>query len=185
MDPEMKDKNKPLTYDAAVQFAIDGRSWPLRLSYDVSFVSAYPCAHGPHVLFHDYIYKSVNVDEILMIRDWGNLSGGNGSVGRNSSMNAGNGTVSPGSSTAERSTSVLGGEEDIDEREKVLVVQAGGIKDNEVLARAWCSHWGLGAVVADVERTCMSCAIREAYAACLNVVILIDTLKDDDQAYHS
>lgn len=31
----------------------------------------------------------------------------------------------------------------------------------------------------------MSCAIREAYAACLNVVIMIDTLDDDDQAYQS
>jgi hypothetical protein len=135
-DPETQDK--PLLYDAAVQFAIDGRSWPLRLSYDVSFVSAYPC-NGPHVLFHDYIYKSVAIDEILMIKDWGNLNGGNGSFG-------------PGSGIGERSKSVLGSE-DINEREKVLVVHAGGVSDHEVLARAWCSHWGLGAVVADVERT--------------------------------
>lgn len=139
MDPEGQDKNKPLTYDAAVQFAIDGRSWPLRLSYDVSLVAAYPCANGPHVLFHDYIYKAVRVDEILMIRDWGNLNAGNGS--------------GVGSSTAGRSKSALGSEEDNDEREKVLVVHAEGVSDNEVLVRAWCSHWGLGAVVADVERT--------------------------------
>lgn len=154
MDPEGKDKNKPLTYDAAVQFAIDGRSWPLRLSYDVSFISAYPCAHGPHVLFHDYIYKSVNVDEILMIRDWGNLNGGNGNVGPSSSMNAGKGSIGTNSSTGDNSKSALGIDGDIDDREKVLVVQAaGGVSDNEVLVRAWCSHWGLGAVVADVERT--------------------------------
>jgi hypothetical protein len=140
MDPEGKDKDKPLTYDAAVQFAIDGRSWPLRLSYDVSFVAAYPCAHGPHVLFHDYIYKSVNVDEILMIRDWGNFNGGSGSVG-------------PESSTGGKPKSALGSEQDNDEREKVLVVHASGVSDNEVLVRAWCSHWGLGAVVADLERT--------------------------------
>ena len=140
IEPEGKDKNKPLTYDATVQFAIDGRSWPLRLSYDISFISAYPCAHGPHVLFHDYIYKSVNVDEILMIRDWGNLNSGNESVG-------------VGSSTGARSKSALGSEDDNDERERVLVVQASGVSDNEVLVRAWCSHWGLGAVVADVERT--------------------------------
>jgi hypothetical protein len=140
MEPEGKDKNKPLTYDAAVQFAIDGRSWPLRLSYDVSFISAFPCAHGPHVLFHDYIYKTVNMDEILSIRDWGNFNSGNGSLG-------------PGSSTGERSKSALGSEEDNDKREKVLVVQAGGVGDCEVLARAWCSHWGLGAVIADLGRT--------------------------------
>ena len=169
-EPDGKDKNKPLTYDAAVQFAIDGRSWPLRLSYDVSFISAYPCAHGPHVLFHDYIYKNVNVDEILMIKDWGNV-------------NSGNGSLDPRSSMGGRSKSALGSEEDNDEREKVLVIQAGGVNDQEVLARAWCSHWGLGAVVADVERTCASCAIREAYAACLNVVILIDPLEEDDEAY--
>lgn len=41
-----------------------------------------------------------------------------------------------------------------------------------MLARAYCSHWRLSAVVADVSRTCMSCAIREAYAACVSVVIL-------------
>lgn len=143
MEPEGKDKGKPLTYDAAVQFAIDGRSWPLRLSYDVSFVAAYPCDNGPHVLFHDYIYKKVAVDELLMIKDWGNFNQGGGS-GRGSAV---------GSSTAGKSKSALGSEEDNDEREKVLVVYAGGVSDNEVLCRAWCSHWGLGAVVADVERT--------------------------------
>jgi hypothetical protein len=44
-------------------------------------------------------------------------------------------------------------EEDENDDEKVLVVEAFGVRDNEVLARAWCSHWGLSAVVADVRRT--------------------------------
>jgi hypothetical protein len=44
-------------------------------------------------------------------------------------------------------------EEDENDDEKVLVVEAFGVRDNEVLARAWCSHWGLSAVVADIERT--------------------------------
>ncbi|CZT42182.1 uncharacterized protein RSE6_02035 [Rhynchosporium secalis] len=155
-----KDAGKPLTYDAAVQFAIDGKSWPLRLSYDVCFVYAYPCSCGPHPLFFDYVYQAVKIDELLTIRDWGGLN-----------MN-----INPGSATGS-SPSRLGdgkgdgGEED---EEKVLVVEAFGVKDNEVLARAWCSHWGLSAVVADMDRTCMACAIREAYAACLNVVILVD-----------
>jgi len=67
--------------------------------------------------------------------------------------------------------------------EKVLVIEAFGITDNEVLARAWCSHWALSAVVADMEKTCLGCAVREAYAACLNVVILIEALEevDDDK----
>lgn len=37
--------------------------------------------------------------------------------------------------------------------ERVLVVDAFGVTDNEVLARAWCANWGLSAVVADVGRT--------------------------------
>ena len=60
------------------------------------------------------------------------------------------------------------------DEEKVLVVEAFGVADNEVLARAWCAHWGLNAIVADVGKTCMSCAIREAYAATITVVILVE-----------
>ena len=37
--------------------------------------------------------------------------------------------------------------------ERVLVVDAFGVMDNEVLGRAWCANWGLSAVVADVGRT--------------------------------
>jgi hypothetical protein len=29
----------------------------------------------------------------------------------------------------------------------------------------------------------MACAIREAYAACLNVVILVETLSDEDETW--
>jgi len=131
---------KPQTFDAAVQFAIDGRSWPLRLSYDVSFISAHPCAYGPHPLFFDYVYKAVKVDDILTIRDWGGFNG-NASVGATSSSGGKNDGKDAGVS-----------KEELDAREKVLAVEAFGVADNEVLARAWCSHWGLSAVVADMER---------------------------------
>lgn len=150
-----KDSNggMPVTFDAAVQFAIDGRSWPLRLSYDVSYVAAYPCANGPHPLFFDYVFESVKVDEILTIKDWGGLNGNASSVGgaassngdRPSSLAAGVGPGPEEDATEE--------EEDENDREKVLVIEAFGVSDNEVLARAWCSHWGLGAIVADVDRT--------------------------------
>ena len=147
--PENANKDKPLTYDAAVQFAVDGRSWPLRLSYDISFISAHPCGNGPHPLFFDYVYKAVKVDEILTIRDWGGVNG-NVSIGGASSTGAraasGSGAGLPSSSGG------LGEDVDI-EAEKVLAVEAFGVSDNEVLARAWCSHWGLSAVVADVEKT--------------------------------
>lgn len=127
---ELKPTTTEGTWDAAVQFAIDGRSWPLRLSYDVEFISAFPCARGPHVLFFDYVFERVGVQEILSIKHWGEDQ-----------------SVKTMSSTgkAER--------DEEHEYEKVLVVEAFGVPDNEVLARAWCSHWGLSAVVADVERT--------------------------------
>ncbi|KUJ08572.1 uncharacterized protein LY89DRAFT_725027 [Mollisia scopiformis] len=158
---QYKDTGRPLTYDAAVQFAIDGRSWPLRLSYDVSFIAACPCAGaGPHPLFFDYVYQAVKVDQILTIKDWGGLNSGNSLSTRGNSPSA----TSEG---RER-------EAEEEDSEKVLVVECFGVEDNEVLARAWCSHWGLSAVVADVERTCMSCAVREAYAGCVNVVVLIE-----------
>jgi hypothetical protein len=139
-----KDNGKPLTYDAAVQFAIDGRSWPLRLSYDVSFISACPCARGPHPLFFDYVYEAVKVDEILTIKDWGGLNGNVSSIGASSST---------GARTASGAGKLGGEEDEEDNAERVLVVEAFGVSDNEVLARAWCSHWGLSAVIAEVDKT--------------------------------
>ncbi|PQE24723.1 VTC domain-containing protein [Rutstroemia sp. NJR-2017a WRK4] len=150
--------NAPGTYRASIIFAIHGRSWPLHLSHDVQFISAYPCSEGPHPLFHDYEHRVVRADEILEIRDWGNLNPAPGS---------GSGSGS-GSEPRQKSKS------EADSDEMVLVVEAWGVKDNEVLARAWCAHWGLSAVVADVRRGCVACAVREAYAAGVVVVILIE-----------
>lgn len=158
------DSGKPLTYDAAVQFAIEGKSWPLRLSYDVSFVSAHPCSRRPHPLFFDYVYRAVKIDELLTVRNWGGLN-----------MN-----IHPGSESSDPPRS--GERDDEEDEEKVLVVEAFGVADNEVLARAWCSHWGLSAVVADIEHCCMACAIREAYAACLTVVILVEGVAQDSDS---
>ncbi|KJZ75595.1 hypothetical protein HIM_05058 [Hirsutella minnesotensis 3608] len=144
-------------YDASIQFAINGLSWPLRLMYDVHFVSAWPCAEGPHPLFFDYLFDSVRIDELVRVHDWGS---------RHNRRGAHNGAARGADKEHGRD-----GEGDDDE---VLVVEAFGVGDNEALARAWCSHWGLSAVVADVSKTCMACAIREAYAATLTVVILVD-----------
>lgn len=155
------DDGRPLTYDAAVQFAIDGRSWPLRLSYDVSFIAAFPCARGPHPLFFDYVYKRVAIGEVLGITDWGGANGGKsgssiGTPGTNTAAASSSGGLGmPGGlASGLPSPGAPGKEPDQDdEREKVLVVEAFGVSDNEVLARAWCSHWGLSAVVAQVEKT--------------------------------
>lgn len=158
---------KPLTYDAAVQFAIDGRSWPLRLSYDVSFISACPCSGGPHLLFFDYVYKAVKVEDILTIKHWGEPDA-------NTSIRATSSTRGGGKNDEEEP------EAPEDASEKVLAIEAFGVSDNEVLARAWCSHWGLSAIVADVQKICMACAIREAYAACVNVAILVDGSRNSE-----
>ncbi|KAL8346739.1 hypothetical protein RB598_000570 [Gaeumannomyces tritici] len=165
-------------FDAGIQFAIDGASWPLRLSFEVEFVSAWPCVEGPHPLFYEYAYASVPVDRVVEIRDWGGMYGGG----------MGEGAVSTSSLGGMMSSSAARGKmpqrpppvvRDPADDSKVLVVEAFGVPDNEVLARAWCAHWGLNAIVADVRKTCMSCAIREAYAATLTVVILVEDIKQE------
>ena len=52
------------------------------------------------------------------------------------------------------------------------MVEAFGVEDNEVLARAWASHIGFSAVVARGKETCVACAVRMAYAASVSMVIL-------------
>lgn len=58
--------------------------------------------------------------------------------------------------------------------DEVLVVEAFGVHDNEVFARAWCSFWGVSALVADLRKTCLACGVREAYAVGVSVVVLVD-----------
>jgi len=127
----------PRWFDATVQFAIDGVSWPLRLTYDVNFISAWPCSGGPHPLFFDYEYTPVKADDIINVKDWGGLYGGGDPRSARSS---------PGAVAASKASAAY-------DDEKVLVVEAFGVRDNEVLARAWCSHWGLSAVIVDVKKT--------------------------------
>ena len=56
------------------------------------------------------------------------------------------------------------------------------MSDNEVFARAWCAQYGVSAIVANVAETCVACAVREAYAACVSVVILTEggAVKEED-----
>jgi hypothetical protein len=144
-DPTTSAGGTPRYYDAAIQFAIDGVSWPLRLAFDVSFVCAWPCTDGPHPLFFDYVYTPVKADQLVKVRDWNGLS----SLSRGGLSPPGTaGGASLGRTGVNSPSTLSGGDE-----ERVLVVEAFGVPDNEVLARAWCAHWGLGAVVADVGRT--------------------------------
>lgn len=148
------DEKRPIvTFDASITFAITleqrARSWKVSLRHDTPFIAAYPCSDGPHVLFCDYSYKLVRVDDLVDIQDWGSAGARN--------------------SDAENSE-----DEEEDEVDEVLVVEAYGVPDNEVFARAWCSFWGLPSVTADIGTTCPACAVREAYAAKVSVVILVE-----------
>lgn len=147
--PDKAGEPGPRWFDASIQFAIDGVSWPLRLTYDVSFISAWPCSDGPHPLFFDYTYLAVKADEVTGIRDWAGMWGSKSKVriDERSTQSSPAGGSGAGSSKA---AVVLPEPED---EEKVLVVEAFGVPDNEVLARAWCAHWGLSAVVADIGKT--------------------------------
>lgn len=172
----------PKWFDASIQFAIDGVSWPLRLTYDVNFISAWPCADGPHPLFYDYTYLAVKVDEIIAIRDWAKLYGSRSRVDLHarksteeqrqaddySEQSASDSPIGEGSSKARPKSNAHGsgngdrasnghangnGKAHVHDDEKVLVIEAFGVPDNEVLARSWCAHWGLSAIVADIEKT--------------------------------
>jgi hypothetical protein len=155
--PTLKDAHGVGLYRATVVFAIDGMSWPVHLAYDVEFISAFPCHNGPHVLHKRYRYSLTKIADFadFSIRDLpgsgdeGSPSGDKGATRKRTGLSLYNNEV-----------------------QSVLAVEAFGISDNEVLARAVVSHEGVSAITADLNRTCAACAIREAYAACISVVIL-------------
>ncbi|KAI8943817.1 hypothetical protein NX059_001790 [Plenodomus lindquistii] len=154
----------PLVFDAAIYFACGGTSWPMKLRYDVDFIHAFPCHQGPHVLFYDFSYTAIKIDDGLVdIKDWDLQSG------RTTSR-----PTSSKSSPGKKALTLNSPKTAHEQVTKVLAIEALGVSDNEVFARAWCAHHGLSAVVANIKETCMACAIREAYAACVSVVILTE-----------
>jgi hypothetical protein len=158
-----EDSNAPIIYNVAVTFAYDGLSWDIRLRYDVSFISATPCHSGPHVLFYDYAYQAIKVDALLELEGWGATT----------KATAKSFSSSEDSSFGCQSAPLRTKEEQVDEEDKVLVVEAFGVPDNEVCARAWCAHFGLSAVTANIQRLAWL-ALYEAYAARVNMVILTE-----------
>ncbi|KAF2261642.1 hypothetical protein CC78DRAFT_469879 [Lojkania enalia] len=164
----------PLVFDAAISFACGGESWPMRLRYDVDFIQAFPCHQGPHVLFYDFDYSAIRIDAGLVdIDDWGLQSG---RISRPSSVRS-----SPTSKKSMALTTTTKVEDAHMQVKKVLAIEALGVSDNEVFARAWCAHHGHSAIVANIKDTCMACAIREAYAACMSVVILTEGGKETEK----
>lgn len=115
------------------------------------------------VLFYDFAYQAIKVDDGLVdIDDWGHRSGR---------------TPRPAASPSKKSMALAttaAAELAHMQVKKVLAIEALGVSDNEVFARAWCAHHGHSAVIANIKETCMACAIREAYAACISVVIFTE-----------
>jgi hypothetical protein len=60
-----------------------------------------------------------------------------------------------------------------DDHKTVLVLDARGTSDHELLARAWCAEKALHAIIGRVERTCLACCIREARGLGINIVIRV------------
>ncbi|KAL8917900.1 MAG: hypothetical protein Q9208_007677 [Pyrenodesmia sp. 3 TL-2023] len=101
-------------HHVAVQFAAKGRSYPVRLRHDVSFIAAADCSPNSHLLFNGYQYQVTQVEKLLYKCDWAGVSGRDDNVG----------DVLP---------------EDLrgPDKDKVLVIEAFGAADNAVFARAW------------------------------------------------
>lgn len=124
------------------------------------------------VLFYDFTYQAVKIDDGLVdIHDWGRQSG------RRSRP------TSSRSSPPKKAAALSTVQPELAHMQvsKVLAIEALGVSDNEVFARAWCAHHGHSAVVANIKETCMACAIREAYAACVSVVIFTEGGKDTEK----
>jgi hypothetical protein len=55
----------------------------------------------------------------------------------------------------------------------VLVLDARGARDLELLARSWCAERGFNALIGRVGRTCLACCVREARGLGINVVVRV------------
>jgi hypothetical protein len=65
------------------------------------------------------------------------------------------------------------GEEVVNDKTTILVLDARASSDLQLLARAWCAEKGFHAIIGRVGRTCLACCIREARGLGINVVIRV------------
>ena len=155
---------KSTVYDSCVVFDVQGfftRAMPIRLRYNVSFTAAPPCKLGPHVLHRTYAPVVAPVDSIWRLNFWAGCC------------------VCPLDKHGAKCKHRVKWPELFNEK-KILVVRAFGKEDNDVFARAWCSYMGLSAVIAG-RKTCVACAVRNAVAAKVWVVILIDGKNEEEK----
>ncbi|MCJ1442622.1 MAG: hypothetical protein MMC23_003119 [Stictis urceolatum] len=165
---------------SGLAFSVVGQKAFVPLRYDVSFVAAPGCAGGSHVLWNGYGYACVDAGGLLEMDGWRHFSapvgmrgpvgvdGGGEGIGKDSLGRGGKACrvdTEPGDGGADGTF-----ETPLDTK-KVLVVDARGESDARVLVRAWCAKFGLSAVVVDVGRTCVACAVRMGVAAGVGVVV--------------
>jgi len=55
----------------------------------------------------------------------------------------------------------------------ILILDARGSHEVQLLARAWCAEQGLHAIIGRVGRTCIACCVREARGLGINIVIRV------------
>lgn len=68
-----------------------------------------------------------------------------------------------------------------EQKDTTLLIDATGVSDNEVFARAWCANWGANAIIVNLGETCIACAVREARAAAIEVVIMTEGGSDAEE----
>ena len=59
------------------------------------------------------------------------------------------------------------------DKKAVLVLDARGSSDLQILARAWCAEKGYNAITGRADRTCLACCVREARGLGVHVVIRV------------
>ncbi|KAF3911229.1 hypothetical protein ABW20_dc0107782 [Dactylellina cionopaga] len=135
--------------------SVDSDIVGLLLGYDAYFVTSYPC-HGQN-------RESLALEEVLSKPDFTPR------------------TTHPVHSSHKYKVV------DITDLQSHYPIRRGGSKDEDcfitvinakgigqglyVYAKAWCAKWGVDAIISQSNRTCLSCAIREAYAIAVDVVI--------------
>lgn len=196
--PERGNRKGAKPYEAAVVFAATGNNMPVRLRYDVDFIYIPPCDNGPHPLFHTYQVRFARVEDDL--RDMAGLNGeftivsdpdfaadaashyySNDWFDDDADSDDDDSHNSGRFHSRRRSMrGYLAPNSELDD-EPSLVVDASGVSDNEVFARAWCAHWGEHAVVANLKETCIACAVRASKACQVRVVIVTEGGREEER----
>ncbi|KAF3154789.1 hypothetical protein TWF751_003572 [Orbilia oligospora] len=140
--------------------SVDGDIIGILLKYESSFVTSYPC-HLPNPA------ESLELNKLLFESNLTRARTAAHPIHHSYKFKVVEATKLPEHSPARRN-----GREDKGYFVTVINAKLKGVgQDLYVYAKAWCSRWGVDAIISRENRTCLSCAIREAYALAVDVVI--------------